>query len=109
MKRSKHLKLVVFVPVDHAQKVREAIHKTGAGQSGDYADVSYSGRVLNRYIPKPNANPEIGDIGKQQVVEEERIEFLCPKELIADVVVAMKKAHPYEVVAYDVLERFDIS
>ena len=109
MKRSKYLKLVVFVPVDHTQKVREAIHKAGAGQGGDYADVSYSGHVINRYIPEPDANPDIGETGEQQIVEEERIEFLCKKEIIADVVVAMKKAHPYEEVAYDILERFDIS
>lgn len=108
MNKSAYLKLIVFVPLEHAEKVRQAMHTAGAGQAGEYKDVSYTSEVVNRYIPQASANPEIGEVGEPQEVKEKRIEFLCPKEKLKVVILAMKKAHPYEEVAYDVLERLDV-
>lgn len=49
------------------------------------------------------ANPHIGEVGKLEVVEEYKIEILCRNEENArDAVREMKKAHPYEEVAYEV-------
>lgn len=108
MKYSSDVKLIVFVPIKSADSVRSAIHEAGAGNSGDYSRVSYSTRVTSRFTPGDNADPEIGEPNIPQHVEEERIEFLCPKEKLQEVIKAMKEAHPYEEVAYDVLKRVDI-
>lgn len=98
----KTYKLVTFVPISHADAVREAMGKAGAGKIGNYTYCSFSSRGVGRFLPGDGANPAIGEIGKPEEVEEERIEVPCSEETIDAVIDAMKSVHPYEEVAYDV-------
>lgn len=98
----KTYKLVVFVPITHADAVREAMGKVGAGKIGNYTHCSFSSRGTGRFLPGDGANPAIGEVGKSEEVEEERIEVLVSEESIDVVIAAMKSVHPYEEVAYDV-------
>ena len=95
-------KLVVYVPVPNADEVREAIGKAGGGQIGEYSFCSFSVKGVGRFKPGKGAKPHIGEVGKFEEVEEERIEVTVPKEIISKVIEEMKKVHPYEEVAYDV-------
>lgn len=97
-----HLKIVTYVPVADAEKVREAIGKAGGGKLGNYSFCSFSSRGIGRFLPNAGAKPAIGKIGKLEAVEEERIEFVCDHELRTKVVKAIKQAHPYEEPAIDV-------
>ena len=99
---AKKYKLAVFVPVSHAEKVRQAIHEAGGGRMGKYSHCSFSSRGVARFKPEQGANPSFGKVGKIEEIEEEKIEVLCEKEVVGKVIAAMKKAHPYEEVAYDV-------
>ncbi len=99
---SKKYKLVIFVPLADAEKVRGAIHAAGGGKLGNYSDCSFSSRGVGRFKPEKGANPTVGEIGKIEEVKEERIEVLCDEKVLRDVIAAMKKAHPYEAPAYDV-------
>ena len=99
---SSMVKLVVFVPVAAADQVREALGKAGAGKIGNYSFASFSTRGVGRFRPEAGANPAIGRMGIIEAVAEERIETICPRDLIDSVVMAMKAAHPYEEVAYEV-------
>ncbi|MGB4957640.1 MAG: hypothetical protein WBO49_04270 [Candidatus Saccharimonas sp.] len=96
------VKIVTFVPLENADVVREAIGNAGAGQIGEYSFCSYSVIGKSRFIPSNNANPHIGASGVAEVVEEERIEVECGRANAKAVIQAMKTAHPYEEVAYDV-------
>ncbi|NTW30758.1 MAG: hypothetical protein HGA33_05750 [Candidatus Moranbacteria bacterium] len=98
----KSYKLVTFVPLSHADAVREAMGKAGAGRIGNYTHCSFSSRGTGRFLPGEGAHPAIGEVGKPEEVEEERIEVLCTEETIDEVIAAMKATHPYEEVAYDV-------
>ena len=95
------VKLVVFVPETHADVVREAMGKAGAGLIGDYKYCSFSIKGVGRYIPLETAHPAIGEIGKLEAVNEERIETVCYKKDLNRVINAIKKVHPYEEVAFD--------
>jgi dinuclear metal center YbgI/SA1388 family protein len=97
-------KLVTFVPHDHADAVRRALHDAGAGRIGDYDHASYTSTGEGRFRPLEGANPTIGSVGEVEVVPESRIETVYPRRLRRGVVSAMIAAHPYEEVAYDVLE-----
>lgn len=108
MKYSNDVKIVVFVPIDDADSFRAAVHEAGAGKIGDYSHCSWSTRGIGRFKPEKGADPTIGQVGKLELVEEERIEFICPKELLSKVITTIKKVHPYEEVAYDVFERLDV-
>ncbi|HEX3033538.1 MAG TPA: YqfO family protein [Thermodesulfobacteriota bacterium] len=108
MKKSKNVKIVVFVPESHTDAVREAIGKAGAGKIGNYTYCSFSSKGTGRFKPENGAYPAIGEVGKLESVQEERIEFICDRTLVEDVIAAIKKVHPYEEVALDIypLEEF---
>jgi dinuclear metal center YbgI/SA1388 family protein len=96
-------KLVVFVPVADADKVRDAITAAGAGRLGDYDSCTFTTSGEGRFRPLPGANPTIGAVGDLETVEEVRIEAILDRRLRGRVVAAMLGAHPYEEPAYDVV------
>src|SRR3989344_6179331 len=91
---------VVSVPIEHADVVREAIHKAGGGQLGNYSHCSFSYRGVGRFLPGEGASPAYGEKGSPSAVEEERIEVLCERSKLREVIAAMKAAHPYEEPAF---------
>ncbi len=99
---TKNVKIVVFVPGTHAAAVREAMGKAGAGKIGNYTYCTFSSKGVGRFRPEQGANPHIGEVGKFEEVEEERIETVCTKESLGVVIKAMKEVHPYDEVAFDV-------
>lgn len=102
MKKPLNKKIVVYVPLSHVDKVREAIGVVGGGKLGKYSFCSFSIRGVGRFKPDEGANPHIGKVGTLESVEEERIEVTCKSDLVNSVVEAIKKVHPYEEVALDV-------
>ena len=99
---SANVKIIVFVPETHTDVVREAIGNAGAGKIGNYSHCTFSSKGVGRYRPEAGANPHIGEVGKFEEVIEERIETICPREKIQDVIKAIKEVHPYDEVALDV-------
>ena len=95
-------KIVVYVPLSHADAVRRAIGEAGGGRLGKYSFCSFSVRGVGRFKPGEGARPHIGTVGQLEEVEEERIEVTCDRPLVEAVIAAVKKAHPYEEVALDV-------
>jgi hypothetical protein len=96
------VKLVVFVPEENADQVRQALGEAGAGRIGEYSFCSYSIKGVGRFIPSDKANPHIGKAGKMEEVNEERIEVACEKEQAADIIAVIKEVHPYEEVVIDI-------
>lgn len=74
----------------------------GAGEIGKYSHCSFSSRGIGRYKPLEGSKPVIGEVGKFEEVEEERIEMVCPASKAKAAIAAMKKVHPYEEVAFDI-------
>lgn len=99
---SKKYKLVVFVPTEAAEQVRQAMTQAGAGRLGNYSDASFSSQGIGRFRPLKGADPAIGKVDELEEVSEERIEVLVLEKNIKAVLEAMKQVHPYEEVAYDV-------
>lgn len=95
-------KLVVFVPEENAEQIREALGNAGAGAIGDYRHCSFTASGKGRFLPGENTNPHIGEQGKLEAVNEVRVETVFPQSIEKKVIQAMIKAHPYEEVAYDV-------
>lgn len=97
-----NVKIVVYVPTKNADALRKAIGDIGAGTIGNYSHCSFSSKGTGRFFPKEGANPTIGEVGKLESVEEERIEVTCLKEKMNEVVKTIKENHPYEEVALDI-------
>lgn len=96
------IKLVIFVPFSHADIVRKALGEAGAGKIGNYDFCSFSSRGIGRFRGNEKANPAIGEAGKYEAVEEERIEVIVPREILKKVIEKVKSVHPYEEVAFDI-------
>ncbi|HEY4784719.1 MAG TPA: Nif3-like dinuclear metal center hexameric protein [Bacteroidales bacterium] len=95
-------KLVTFVPVEHAEKVRQAIFDAGAGHIGLYDCCSFNISGEGTFRASEEANPFVGEKGQVHHEPEIRIETIFPKHLESKILSSMIKAHPYEEVAYDI-------
>lgn len=93
-------KLVTFVPVENTKAVLEAIHTAGAGQIGEYKNCSFSTEGTGRFTPSGSADPFIGTLNEAEEVSENRIEVIFDAPQESQILRALKKAHPYEEVAY---------
>ncbi|MCB9236173.1 MAG: Nif3-like dinuclear metal center hexameric protein [Bacteroidia bacterium] len=96
-------KLTVYVPVENRMQVLEAMWGAGAGRIGNYDQASFSSTGTGSFRPLEGANPHIGGVGAYEEVNEARVEVVFPFWLQGAVVRAMKNAHPYEEVAYEVM------
>lgn len=96
------VKLVVFVPEENADEVRQALGEAGAGKIGEYSFCSFSIKGIGRFRPSDKADPHIGSAGKMEEVNEERIEVACEKEQAAKIIEVIKNVHPYEEVVIDI-------
>ncbi|MEW6423266.1 MAG: Nif3-like dinuclear metal center hexameric protein [Bacillota bacterium] len=94
--RQKFLKLVVFVPADHAEKVRAALGRAGAGWIGNYSECTFQVAGQGTFRPLEGTSPFIGRAGELAHVDEVRLETIVPVELAGQAVQAVLAAHPYE-------------
>lgn len=102
-------KISVFVPQTHLEHVSQAMFVAGAGRIGDYHSCSFQVEGIGTFVPGQNANPFIGEIGKKENVKETRLECVVSKHLTPAVLRAMKDNHPYEEVAYDLIELSNVN
>ena len=95
-------KLVVFVPLEALDAVREALFSAGAGRIGDYTRSSFFGEGTGTFLGGEGASPAVGRRGVEERVPEARLETVYPQEAHAEVIAALRRAHPYEEPAFDV-------
>jgi dinuclear metal center YbgI/SA1388 family protein len=98
-------KLVVFVPVDGAAAVVDALADAGAGHLGRYDRCAWTGTGVGTFRPGAGATPAIGEPGRVEEVAEDRVEMVFEPVLLNDVIAALRAAHPYEEPAFDVYAR----
>lgn len=101
-------KLVFFVPASHLEAVKDAVFAAGAGRQGDYEHCCWQTLGYGQFKPGAQAKPYIGEAGRLEVVPEYRVEMLCEASALKNVVHALRRAHPYEEPAFDVMETVDI-
>jgi dinuclear metal center YbgI/SA1388 family protein len=93
-------KLVTFIPDENAEAVLTALYNAGAGRVGNYDNCSFTVKGTGTFRPNDQANPYIGEAGRQERVAEVRAEVIFPTHLAARMLEALREAHPYEEVAY---------
>jgi dinuclear metal center YbgI/SA1388 family protein len=97
-------KMYCFVPVSHLEAVRAAIFGAGAGHIGGYSECSFGVEGLGTFKGGEGTQPFVGQPGLRHAEAEVRLEVILPVHLTGQVVAAMIAAHPYEEVAYDLIE-----
>jgi hypothetical protein len=94
-------KLVVFVPREALDTVREALFAAGAGRIGDYERCSWYTEGTGTFLGGAFTSPSVGQPGRDERVAELRLETVYPSERQAEVVAALREAHPYEEPSFD--------
>jgi len=101
--KTRQYKLVAFVPADHIAQVSQALFVAGAGRIGNYSHCSFRTGGTGTFFGENGANPTIGKPARLQEVPEVRLECVVPIALVKDVVDALRRSHPYETPAFDLL------
>ncbi len=94
-------KLVVFVPPESLDAVRDALFAAGAGRIGGYERCSWYAEGTGTFVAGEGTEPMIGERGREERVPELRLETVYPAEREDEVVRALRAAHPYEEPAFD--------
>ena len=96
-------KLVYFVPEAARDATREACFRAGGGRIGDYERCSWYTPGTGTFLPGEGAAPAVGEVGQEERVPEYRVEMVVPEDALEQVLAALRGAHPYEEVAFDLL------
>jgi dinuclear metal center YbgI/SA1388 family protein len=102
-KRNVLAKLVVFTPTSCSVRVREAAFLAGAGAIGNYSECHFESSGSVTFKPNEHATPFDGENGVRSNVEEVKLEFLMSSHIAHTVLSAVKQAHDYEEIAYDII------
>jgi hypothetical protein len=100
--RDLNRKLVVFVPREALDAVRNALFEAGAGRIGKYEHCSWYTQGTGTFVGGEGTTPARGEPGREQRVAELRLETVFPEERQEEVVAALRRTHPYEEPAFDV-------
>ena len=97
-------KLVVFVPPESLDDVRDALFSAGAGRIGGYERCSWYTEGIGTFRGGEGTSPAVGERGREERVRELRLETVYPMDRHDAVISALRAAHPYEEPAFDVYE-----
>lgn len=100
-------KIIFYTPLENTENIKEAMFKAGGGHIGQYAKCAFTSVGEGQFLPLEGSQPHLGQQDQLEKVKEARVEMICPQDKLSDVLRAMKEAHPYEEVAYDVFERLN--
>ena len=103
----KRVKISVTVPSSDVTVVRDAVCEAGAGVIGSYDFCSNSCKVIGTFRPNKKANPYIGETNRLEYVDEEKLEIVCDVEKVKNVISVLRKVHPYEEPAIDIIPLLD--
>ena len=97
------VKIIVTIPIENVEEVRNAICEAGAGIIGNYSYCSMSTKCIGTFKPNDNANPYIGENNKLEFVDEEKLEVVCDVNNVKKVIAKLREVHPYEEPAIDII------
>lgn len=96
--------LVTYVPKDSLDTVRDALFQAGAGHIGRYDQCGFYLPGTGSFRPLEGAHPYVGQVGERHYEEELRIELVYFRYREAAILQALKQAHPYEEVAFQLID-----
>lgn len=99
----KKVKIIVTVPAENTDEVRNAICDEGAGIIGNYTHCSMITKCTGTSKPNDKANPYIGEKNKLEFIEEDKLEVMCDINIVKKVLKKLREVHPYEEPAIDII------
>ena len=103
-KQNIYTKLFTFVPIEYAEKIKNALFNAGAGNIGNYSECSFGAEGKGSFKASENTHPFVGEKNIRHYETEEKVEVIFPAYLQNKIVEALLAAHPYEEAAYDLVQ-----
>lgn len=94
--------LCFHVPETHLEIVKKAIFNAGAGKMEQYSHCCWQVLGEGQFMPLAGSKAFIGEVNQLEKVAEYKVETVCDKTCIREVIAALKLAHPYEVPSYQI-------
>ncbi|MBB4805006.1 dinuclear metal center YbgI/SA1388 family protein [Chryseobacterium defluvii] len=101
-KKNNLKQLTVYVPKEYSEQLKEALFSSGAGSIGFYDECSFTADGNGTFRPAEGSNPFSGQQGVRENADENMISVIFEGYKQGQVIAAMKAAHPYEEVAYQI-------
>lgn len=95
---------MVYVPDSHLEAVKGALFAAGAGRIGNYDQCCWQTEGRGQFRALAGADPFLGKVGEVETVREWKVEMVCERAALPDVIRALREAHPYETPAFHVTE-----
>jgi len=103
----KKVKVIVTIPAENTEEVRNAICNEGAGIIGNYTYCTMTTKCTGTFKPSDKANPYIGEKNKIEFVEEDKLEVICDINIVKRIIKTIREVHPYEEPAIDIIPLID--
>ena len=105
----KKVKIIVTVPTENTKDIRNAVCNAGAGtlSGSNYTYCTTCVKSIGTFIPNENANPYLGEKNKLEIVQEDKLEVVCEIQKAKHVISELRKVHPYEEPAIDIVPLID--
>ncbi len=97
-------KLVTFAPATTIESISQALFAAGAGEIGNYTSCSFLSIGKGTFFGEDGAEPTVGEAGQLEMADEIRMETIVPVDKVSAVIAALRKTHPYEEPAFDLLQ-----
>lgn len=94
------IQIIVFIPESHKDAVKNAMFAAGGGKIGNYDSCCFEVTGQGQFRPLKGSQAFTGKIDEVETVSEVKLEMTCEDHLFEQVILAMKKTHPYETPAY---------
>ncbi|QIY90560.1 Nif3-like dinuclear metal center hexameric protein [Chryseobacterium gallinarum] len=101
-KKNNLKQLTVFVPKDYSEQVKESLFAAGAGNIGFYDECSFTLNGNGTFRPIEGSKPFSGEQNVRENADEDMISVIFEAYKQGRIIAAMKSAHPYEEVAYQI-------
>ena len=98
------LKLTTFVPESHLRIVQDAMADAGGGVIGNYSHCAFHAPGTGTFMPNDKADPFSGAKNNLNFESELRLEMTVSPAVVGGVVAALHAAHPYDEIAYDLVQ-----
>jgi hypothetical protein len=92
--------LAFYVPIEHAERVKQALFELGVGKLGHYDCCAWQTEGMGQFRALEGSQPFVGAQGEIHQEPECKVEMFCSASIINLAIETLLKAHPYEVPAY---------
>ncbi|MBN2789111.1 MAG: Nif3-like dinuclear metal center hexameric protein [Candidatus Delongbacteria bacterium] len=102
-------KIVVYVPSEFEDQIKETISSNGGASIGNYDHVFFQTKGESNFRPGKNSSPFIGTKGVIERVNEIKIETVVPSWKLNELIEKVKSVHPYEEPVIDIFKLENLS